>query len=130
MMEIVKLSKRLLQSKHQKQLVQDLSCYQQFSIKAILIGITCFGLQHQPHKCCCKRHTIRLVFSGFPIPHAALKCKRKDWLIGIRILCPSGATCLSINCCFNKLALLKSIQACWSSIMRAPSHRNDTATHC
>jgi hypothetical protein len=68
MMEIVKLSKRLLQSKHQKPLVQDLSCYQQFSIKAILIGITCFGLQHQLHKCCCKRHTIRLVFTGSPGP--------------------------------------------------------------
>ena len=26
------------------------------------------------------------------------------WL-GIRIICPSGATCLSVDCCFSELAL-------------------------
>ena len=29
------------------------------------------------------------------------------WL-GIRIMCPSGATCLSADCCFSELALQKS----------------------
>jgi hypothetical protein len=38
--------------------------------------------------------------------HAALW--RKNWLagwLGIRILCPSRATCLSGDCCFSELAL-------------------------
>ena len=60
----------------------------------------------------------------------ALRCK-SGW-IGIRIFCSSGATCLPINCCFNKLALLKFYnQACWSGTKRTPSlpssyHRNVT----
>jgi hypothetical protein len=57
----------------------------------------------------------------------AIRCK-SGW-IGISILCPSGATCLPINCCFNKLALLKFYnQACWSGKKRTPSssHRNVT----
>jgi len=29
-----------------------------------------------------------------------------DWL-GIRIMCPSGATCLPVDCCFSELALNK-----------------------
>jgi hypothetical protein len=36
----------------------------------------------------------------------------------IRIICPSGATCLSADCCFSKLALYKSNSASWSSIKR------------
>ena len=38
---------------------------------------------------------------------------KTGWL-GIRIKCPSGATCLSADCCFNELALKKSKSACWS----------------
>ena len=39
----------------------------------------------------------------FSAKHAALKRKAKTgWL---RIKCPSGATCLSTDCCFSKLAL-------------------------
>ena len=33
------------------------------------------------------------------------KRKSKDWLVEIRIMCLSGATCLSADCCFSELAL-------------------------
>ena len=36
---------------------------------------------------------------------AAFMKKKKDWLLGIRIMCQSGATCLSADCCFSELAL-------------------------
>ena len=44
----------------------------------------------------------------------------------IMIMCLSKATCLSTDCCFSELALLKSNKACWSSTKRASSssHRN------
>ena len=40
----------------------------------------------------------------FSAKHAALRRKSKDWL-EIRIMCPSGATCLPADCCFSELAL-------------------------
>ena len=46
----------------------------------------------------------------FSDKHATQRSKRKDGLLGIRIMYPSGATCLSADCCFGELALLK-----WSS---------------
>ena len=36
-----------------------------------------------------------------------LSAKPTGWL-GIRIMCPSGATCLSADCCVRELALYKS----------------------
>ena len=48
----------------------------------------------------------------FSAKHAAL---------GIRILCSSGATCLSMDCCFIEQALCKSNSAYWSSIKRTSS---------
>jgi hypothetical protein len=45
---------------------------------------------------------------------------KTGWL-GIRIMCPSGATCLPEDCCFSELALLKSNSACWSSTKRTLS---------
>jgi hypothetical protein len=47
------------------------------------------------------------------------------WL-GMRRMCPSGATHLSANCCFSELALRKSNSACWSSSKgtSSSSHRN------
>ena len=45
----------------------------------------------------------------FSAKHAAFRRKSKDWLVrNFRIMCPSGATCLSADCCFIELALLKS----------------------
>ena len=51
----------------------------------------------------------------FSAKHAALRRKSKDWLLGIRITCPSGATCLPADCCFCGLVLKRSNSACWSS---------------
>jgi hypothetical protein len=39
----------------------------------------------------------------FSAKHAALRRKGKDWLA--RNQCPSGATCLSVDCCFSELGL-------------------------
>ena len=57
----------------------------------------------------------------FSVKHAALRRKRKDWWLGIRIMFPSEATCPSAECCFSELALLKSNSACWSSTKRSSS---------
>ena len=40
----------------------------------------------------------------FSAKHAALRRKSRDWL-EIIIMCPSGATCLPVDCCFSTLAL-------------------------
>ena len=42
----------------------------------------------------------------FSAKHAALRKERaKTGWLGIRIMCPRGATCLSAVCCFSELAL-------------------------
>jgi hypothetical protein len=44
----------------------------------------------------------------FSAMHAALSRKNKDWLAQNQeflIMCPSGTTCLSVDCCFSELAL-------------------------
>jgi hypothetical protein len=41
----------------------------------------------------------------FSAKYAALRRKSKDWLAQIRIMCQSGVTCLSVDCCFSELAL-------------------------
>jgi hypothetical protein len=46
----------------------------------------------------------KIGFCCFSAKHAALRSKSKDWL-GIRIMCPSEATCLPADCCFSELAL-------------------------
>ena len=50
--------------------------------------------------------TIKSVAVVSSAKHTALRRKNRDigWL-GIRIMCPSGATCLSAHCCFSQLAL-------------------------
>ena len=43
--------------------------------------------------------------------NGALRRKNKDWFarsLGTRIMCPSGAACLSADCYFSELALLKT----------------------
>ena len=46
----------------------------------------------------------------FSAKHAGLRktSKFKTGWLGIRILCPSGPTCLSADCCFSELALQQS----------------------
>jgi hypothetical protein len=41
----------------------------------------------------------------FSTKHAALMRNSKDGWLGLRIMCPSGATCLSTDCCISELAL-------------------------
>jgi hypothetical protein len=41
----------------------------------------------------------------FSVKHAGLRSKSKHRLLGIRIMCPSGATCLPADWCFSELAL-------------------------
>ncbi len=40
----------------------------------------------------------------FSAKHAALGERAKIGWLGIRIMCPSGSTCLSADCCFSELA--------------------------
>jgi hypothetical protein len=45
----------------------------------------------------------QLVFVAYNAKHAELRRKSKDWLARNRgmIMCPSGATCISADCCFR-----------------------------
>ena len=45
--------------------------------------------------------------SFFPM-YTTYKVRANAGWFGIRIMCPSGAPCLSVVCCFSELALLKS----------------------
>ena len=47
----------------------------------------------------------RIGICCFSARHAALGERAKTGLLGIRIMCPSGATCLSEDCCFSELTL-------------------------
>ena len=40
----------------------------------------------------------------FSAKHAALREKVKTGWLGCRKMCPGGATCLSVDCCFGGLA--------------------------
>jgi hypothetical protein len=42
----------------------------------------------------------------FSAKYAALRRKNKTGWLGIRIMCPSGATCLSEDCCFISADLI------------------------
>ena len=46
-------------------------------------------------------------------------------------MCPSGVTCLPVDCCFSELALLKSNSACWSGTKQtsSSSHWKLTCSH-
>ena len=52
-----------------------------------------------------KTKTIKLVFVASPLSTQHLGERTKTSWLGIRIMCPSGATCLSADCCFSELAL-------------------------
>ena len=58
----------------------------------------------------------------FSAKHVALRSKSKDWLgLGIRIMCPSGVTCLSADCYFSELSLYKFNSASWFRTKRTSS---------
>jgi hypothetical protein len=52
-----------------------------------------------------KPKTKKLVIFCFSAKHAELRRRSKTGWFGIRIMCPSGATCLPVDCCFSELAL-------------------------
>ena len=52
-----------------------------------------------------KLKAIKLVFVASPLSTQHLSRKSKDWWLGMRIVCLSGATSLSADCWFNELAL-------------------------
>jgi hypothetical protein len=52
-----------------------------------------------------KPKTIKLIFVVSPLSKQHEGERAKTGWLGIRIICPSGATCLSVDCCFRELAL-------------------------
>jgi hypothetical protein len=53
-----------------------------------------------------KPKTIQMQFITSPLSTQHFVVKAKTGWLGIRIMCPSGATCLSVDCGFSELALL------------------------
>ena len=49
--------------------------------------------------------TIELAFVASPLSTQHQGERAKTGRLGIRIMCPSGATCLRAECCFSELAL-------------------------
>jgi len=49
--------------------------------------------------------TIQLVFVASPLSIQHEEVRAKTGWLGIRIMCTSGATCLTADCCFSELAL-------------------------
>ena len=47
----------------------------------------------------------KIAICCFSAKRSALRSKVKTGWLGIRIMCPSGATCLSADCCYSELAL-------------------------
>jgi len=52
-----------------------------------------------------KPKTIKLAFAACPVGTQHTGERAKTVWPAIRIMCPSGATCLPANCCFSELAL-------------------------
>ena len=57
-----------------------------------------------------KPKTIKWVFVAPPLSTQNYGGRAKTGWLGIRIMCPSGATCLSADCCFSELDYANSIQ--------------------
>ena len=56
-----------------------------------------------------KSKTIKLVFVASLLSTQHLGERAKTGWFGIRIMYPSGVTCLSADCCFSELALKKCV---------------------
>jgi hypothetical protein len=52
-----------------------------------------------------KPRTIEIGICCFSGNHAPLYSNNRDWLIAIKIMWPSGVTCLAADCCFSGLSL-------------------------
>ena len=55
-----------------------------------------------------KPKTIKLVFVASPLCTQHYGVRAKTGWLGIRIMCPSGATCLPADCCFSELQHYKN----------------------
>jgi hypothetical protein len=53
---------------------------------------------------------LELAFVASPLSTQHQGERAKTGRLGIRIMCPSGATCLPAECCFSELALLNPTQ--------------------
>jgi hypothetical protein len=75
-----------------------------------------------------KPKTIKLVLVASPLSMQHEGKRAKTGWLGIRIMCPRGATCLPAYCCFSELALRKSNSASWSRTKQtsSSSHQNVT----
>ena len=52
-----------------------------------------------------KPRTVKLVLVASPLSMQHQGERAKTGWLGIRLMCPSGATCLPTDCCFSGLAL-------------------------
>ena len=52
-----------------------------------------------------KPKTIKLAFVACPVGTQQTGERAKTVWLEIRIMCPSGAKCLPVHCCFSELAL-------------------------
>ena len=66
-----------------------------------------------------KDYTIGMCCSPLGTQHSGERTKT-GWL-GIRIMCPNGATCLPVDCSLSELVLYKSNPACSSRAKRTSS---------
>jgi len=55
-----------------------------------------------------KPKTMQLVFVASSLSKQHLRERANTGWLGIRIMWPSRATCLSVDCCFSELVLCKS----------------------
>jgi len=55
-----------------------------------------------------KPKAMKLVFVASPLSTQHSGERAKTGWLGIRIMCQSGTTCQSADCCFSELALYKS----------------------
>ena len=53
--------------------------------------------------CRVKAKAMKLVFIASPLRMQHYRERSKTGLVGIRIMCRSGATCLFVDCCFSEL---------------------------
>jgi hypothetical protein len=72
-------------------------------IMVSMLALSAVNRGFEPRSGQTKDYKIGICF--FSAKHAAFRRKSKDGWLGIRIMCPSGATCLPVDCCFSELAL-------------------------
>jgi hypothetical protein len=70
-----------------------------------------------------KPKTIKLEYVASPLSTQHYGERAKTGWLGIRIMCPNGATCFPADCCFSELALLKiQLTQCVGLVQSGPHH--------